>query len=1089
MGPSTTVPTNTRLPDLAGGRSVVLVVDQQQSTPPEVFSRVIGQEPGRRLDPLWPGGVPPEVISVRDRDHAVDVWDRELVAAVILIPPSDDRQLRERTLDLHHLSARAPLIVVHDGPAEVKADLVEWGADDAVERGLLDVELVPSLMTELHRRRRIALEQTVSAHVLIDVLSFDSGYVVLDMSGRVVESALRSGEPWFGGLTGLSGVDLIAPGDDARRFASALRQAQSVPSVVRTVEVEVVSSTPDRRWLEISLVNLGSVSALEGVVAMHRDVTPGHRLSAPNGRGGADESVLDCLAEGVVAFAPDGTITHWNESAARLLGTPVADAVGADINALVPHVVPPGPEPPDSWSDEVLVVQSDGEQVLERHFTRMWDPGRKLRETVLVVSSAIDEHAASAIARRFAAILDSSSEAILSTASDGDITTWNVAAARMYGYRAEEAVGRHVSMLVPEERRPELATILRRVAAGSVVEHLETVRRGKDGTEAMVVLSLSPLFDAGGAAVGSITVARDVVEQRVAEADRVLAETLFAGTFWRSTFGMGMADLVGRLTHVNPTLCELLGRPARDLIGHQLTDFAHVEEASPDGDGIPVLREGTDSYTDERRYCRPDGTVIWLQANVTLSRGPQAEALYLMLQVLDITSRKRVELELEHRALHDDLTGLPNRALLNDRLEQALAVARRTGGGVGVAFLDVDGFKNVNDVLGHRAGDSLLVGLGQRLSAAVRPEDTVARFGGDEFVILCTDVTIEEMSGLAERIGSTMVDRFDVGGHEVEVHASLGITVSAAQSSVQSMLSEADAAMFRAKELGRNRVAVFDDTIRARAADFLDGERALRLAIARQDLVAFYQPVMDLATDRPIGVEALVRWVREDGRVVLPGEFIPLAEESGLIVRLGELMLLEAAQTVSAWNAGVSGDGGLWVAVNLSARQFAEPTLVDAVRHALAATGLAPDKLHLEMTETVVMHDVEESIVRLDQIRALGVHVSVDDFGTGYSSLAYLKQLPVDTLKIDRRFIDGVASDPDDRSIVEAVISLGQALGLMCLAEGVESDEQLEALVQLGCESGQGYLWAHAMAEGDARRWLSMRGCPRDGPEPRGTDA
>ena len=464
--------------------------------------------------------------------------------------------------------------------------------------------------------------------------------------------------------------------------------------------------------------------------------------------------------------------------------------------------------------------------------------------------------------------------------------------------------------------------------------------------------------------------------------------------------------------------------------------------------------------------------MVWLQANVTLIRGPAGAPLYLMVQALDITARKRMEYELEHRALHDDLTGLPNRALLNDRLEQALAVTGRTGGHIGVVFLDVDGFKNVNDALGHGTGDNLLVELGHRLCMAVRPDDTVARFGGDEFVILCADVTIESMELLAARIGAALSERFTVGGKDVEVHASLGITLSAPESTPQSLLSEADAAMFRAKELGRNQVAVFDDTLRARAAEFLEGEKALRLAIARRDLVAFYQPIIDLAAGRPIGVEALVRWIRPDGSVVTPDQFIPLAEATGLIVRLGELMLLEAVQTVAGWNAAGPSDQQLWVSVNLSARQLVEPSLLETVRHTLAASGLLPGQLHLEITETVVMGDVEASIVKLEQIRGLGVRVSIDDFGTGYSSLAYLRQLPVDTLKIDRRFVDGVVDEPDDLSIVEAVIGLSRSLGLTSLAEGVETDDQLQALVRLGCELGQGYLWARPMTADDALEWV-----------------
>ncbi len=830
----------------------------------------------------------------------------------------------------------------------------------------------------------------------------------------------------------------------------------------------------------MTLVNVSAVSPLDGVVATHRDVTGHLRTSAaaappppPVGM-----PVLDLLAEGVAIYGPDGTIRAWNGAATRLLGTSTDRALGTDVQDLVPHVPPVVPErdgEPDVWSDEVRTVLADGsEQVLERRFTRVRGEEGALRETVLVVSSATESREAAAVSQRFTAILDSSSEAILAKTTDGVITTWNEAATRMYGYAADEAIGRHISMLVPEERRAELVTIMHRVMAGTAVERLETVRRRKDGTEARVILNVSPLFDEVGAVAGAITVASDVTGQRAAEAELDLAETRFDGAFRHSAFGMAMADLVGRMTTVNPALAELLGRSPRELVGHLLSDFDAPEEVSPDDRAIPSVRDGTDSYSDERRYQRADGSVVWLQANITLIRGTMEEPLYLMVQALDITARKRIELELEHRALHDDLTGLPNRALLNDRLDQALAAARRSGGRIGVAFLDVDGFKHVNDALGHGTGDDLLVELGRRLGMTVRPEDTVARFGGDEFVIICTDVSMDEMERLAARVSTALSERFEVGGHDIEVHASLGITVSDAGSSVQSILSEADAAMFRAKDLGRNQVAVFDDTLRARAAEYLDGEKALRLAIARRELVAYYQPIVDLATGRAIGVEALARWVRDDGVVVPPLQFIPLAESTGLIVRLGELMLEEAAATVAGWNRYRGEEEALWVSVNLSARQLTEPTLVESVRQVLDTTGLRPGQLHLEVTESVVMDDVRTSIVRLDEIRVLGARLSIDDFGTGYSSLAYLKQLPVDTLKIDHSFVDGVVDDADDRTIVEAVVGLGRALGLICLAEGVETADQRDALVHMGCQLGQGFLWSRPMPEDDARRWLSV---------------
>jgi diguanylate cyclase (GGDEF)-like protein/PAS domain S-box-containing protein len=1050
---------------------VVVVLDPQLTPSHPAVGQLVahGADPG--WDGLWSASTRLEVLEARDLDQMRRLTRTAAVVAVIVLLAPADRRVDRRVRALRAIVADVPLLVVGDGVARRRADLVGWGADDVLERRALGAELLPSLATEVRRARRHDLARRESAHLLAAALFAESGYALLDGMGTVALVARRSTEPWSARLIGLRAADLVV-GADAARFEGARRLAGRSPSSPCTVEVEVVSPTPGRRWLEITLVDVGEASMMDGVVATHRDVTVRHV-----GGGGDGSTVIECLAEGVVVYGPDGIVTAWNESAGRLLGVPAVEAVGARVELLIGQVPPQGAGAggPRTWTDEVVVVRPGGfDQVIERRFTRLRGGHGVLGETVLVVSPATERQATEAITRRFAAILDSSSEAIVCTTILGVITTWNAAAERMYGYSADEVVGRHVGMLVSEDYRAELDSILARVAAGLSVERLETVHR-KDASESVVLLGASPLCDRDGTVVGAISVARDITELRAAEAERELAELRFDGAFKRSTFGMAMSDLLGRLTNVNPAMADLLGVPPHQLVGRQLSDFAFSEARPLHDGGLPSVHEGADSYSDERRYRRPDGVIVWLQANVSLVRGPDEEPLYLMVQALDISSRKQVEYELEHRALHDDLTGLPNRALLNDRLDQALAVARRASNQVGVVFLDVDGFKHVNDALGHGTGDSLLVELGQRLCAAVRPDDTVARFGGDEFVILCADVDVGSMEVLARRIRASVAERFAVGGHDVEVHGSLGITVSAPESTVQSLLSEADAAMFRAKELGRNQVAVFDETLRAKAAEFLKGEKALRVAIARRDLVAYYQPIIDLDADRPIGVEALVRWIRSDGSVVAPGQFIPMAETTGLIVRLGELVLLQSAETVAAWNAGVGEDEQLWVSVNLSARQLVEPTLVDTVRAALDTSGLRPDLLHLEITETVMMGDVDASIARLGQIRTLGVHLAMDDFGTGYSSLAYLKQLPVDTLKIDHSFVDGVVSDPDDRTIVEAVIGLGRALGLTCLAEGVETHEQLEALMHLGCELGQGYLWARPMPADDARAWLTQQ--------------
>jgi diguanylate cyclase (GGDEF)-like protein len=466
---------------------------------------------------------------------------------------------------------------------------------------------------------------------------------------------------------------------------------------------------------------------------------------------------------------------------------------------------------------------------------------------------------------------------------------------------------------------------------------------------------------------------------------------------------------------------------------------------------------------------------VWLQLSVNLVRSGDDEPAYFMVQMQDITERKQMERELSHRAMHDDLTGLPNRALLNNRLEHAVGASRRTGKQIGLVFLDVDGFKDLNDALGHAAGDQLLVQVGERLAASVRPGDTVARFGGDEFVIVCADVTVDTMTALAGRIGDAMEPVFELEGRSVSLRASLGITISRPGSSAESLLSEADTAMYRAKELSRGGAAVFDESLRTRAAALLEGERSLRRALGQEEFHVYYQPVIDMRTEQAVGVEALVRWHTPDGRVVLPDEFIPMAERSGLIVGLGEIVLAQASAEVVRWNSRSPEAEPLWVSVNLSARQLGEAHLVELVDRVLTESGLPASLLHFEVAESVVMHDVDRSIEVLRDLRRLGVGLAIDDFGTGASSLAHLKQLPVDTLKVDRSLVANLGTDANGTSIVKAVIGLGRALGMRCLAEGVETGEQASALDELGCQLGQGYLWSRPLGPPDADLWAAAR--------------
>jgi diguanylate cyclase (GGDEF)-like protein len=418
-----------------------------------------------------------------------------------------------------------------------------------------------------------------------------------------------------------------------------------------------------------------------------------------------------------------------------------------------------------------------------------------------------------------------------------------------------------------------------------------------------------------------------------------------------------------------------------------------------------------------------------------------------------------------HQATHDALTGLPNRSLVLDRLDQALARSERTGGRVTVLFADLDRFKVVNDSFGHPAGDGVLLCVSQRLRAAVRPHDTVGRLAGDEFVIVCEDLTDREALDVAERVAAAVSQPIELEGRESVITASIGIAHGDPGTRAEDMLRDSDVAMYGAKERGRSRIELFDAEMRRRMIERLDMEQSLRAAIAAGDLRLDYQPIVAFDHWKVVAAEALLRWDHPTRGAVEPAEFIPLAEESGLILPLGRWVLLEACRQLAEWRA--DGRPELQVTVNLSARQFSDPGLIDVVAEALARADLPAEALWLEITESVLMEEVEATAETLVALKRLGVHLAVDDFGTGYSSLSYLKRFPVDLLKIDRSFIDGLGTDPEDGAIVLAIVSLAQALRLEVVAEGVEHFHQLEALHRLGCDAVQGYLLARpAPADG-----------------------
>jgi diguanylate cyclase (GGDEF)-like protein/PAS domain S-box-containing protein len=905
----------------------------------------------------------------------------------------------------------------------------------------------------------------------LDVVGPDGSVICSSSSGA--RPGAYAGAGWLAGA--LKGPLLIGPISDARTGRQVLLASAPVPghgAVIGVLDLEaagpalassyggprpleflvtsadgktvVARSIDPARWVGKALVGTSFVGALTTLSqAERRDVDGTPRLYGTSKVAGtawlvyAGASRADALAAandlnrrelgitliGLLVILAAAFVMY------RRIARPIRQ-LSLEVRAATGHI----PTAPISMSGPTEVLSLVGD----------------FRKLVVAAESEL------VTASRLAAIVESSADAIIGKTLDGVITTWNAGAKGMYGYTADEAVGCNISMVVPSDRCDELPDLLERLGRGERVEPLETERIRKDGVVLDVSITVSPVRDATGRIVGASSVARDITHAKLAVRALRASEARKTAVVESAPDCIITMDHEGRIIEFNPAAEHTFGYSKAAVVGREMAEVI-----------IPPSRRDAHRAGLARYLATGEGSIIGRRFEITAMRADGTEfPVELAISKVDlpgppifigflrdVTEPQRAERELLHQAMHDGLTGLPNRLLLVDRLQVALERAGRQATQVAVVFVDIDRFKDVNTAHGHAGGDALLSEVARRLASGIRGSDTVARFGGDEFVVV-SEGSEPFADSLADRLRASMTAPCTVGGTEVPITVSMGVVVGRGGDYPDALLRDADVALFQAKAKGRNRTEFFSDALRLASQERLALMAELHRAVDQHEFSLRFQPVVRLDDASIVGAEALLRWEHPERGTVEPDEFISVAEETGLIIPIGRWVIEESCRRLAEWQRFVP---KLTMAVNVSARQLTAPGLDEIVQAAFRENGLEPSCLLLEVTEGVVMDDVDFFRGILADLRTTGARTAIDDFGTGYSSLAYLERFPVDVLKIDQCFVAGLPDDTYDLAIVRAVIAISQALNLSLVAEGVEHQAQAEALLGLGCQDAQGY--------------------------------
>jgi len=803
----------------------------------------------------------------------------------------------------------------------------------------------------------------------------------------------------------------------------------------------------------------------------------------------------------IISFADEATPPMLNRQALQLLGPGNVPPQGsAPGNHPWRAFTPVGAAVPEEdlplnralWRGETLenmdlrVVLADGtERWIQANAAPVLDAHGEIRAAVVVFHDTTEARQTARELDRFKFFLESGVEEVYLVRPDGVLAYANEAVARSLGHQRSDLLDRPLSLIDPDFSQKAVQTLLRRVRTGPYTFETSQVTR----TGGRVLKEIKAFYMRSGEEEFICAFGQDITERKRMQLELESTRTLFSAAMDQALTGIAIADAAtGRVIMANPAIAAMVDLTPADLERMHMGEhpqgwrFKREDGAVIPASESPLIRSviaGESTRDLVVRFLSDGKPDRWLLINAAPILGADGAIKAGIMVLADITARKQMEAQLLFKAHHDALTGLANRILCLERIQSVLEDCQRRNTLFAVAFIDLDRFKMLNDSLGHSFGDRVLVEAARLLVLGMGGQGQVCRFGGDEFVLIVDEpATAEEAQGVIKSALDSLCTPFIVEGQEVRLAASVGVVVGPTADSpkAEDILQNADMAMHRAKDTGRDRIRMFHPGMLRRARELMALDADMRRALEQDEFLVYYQPVMSIIGDRALGFEALVRWKSPTRGLVTPHAFIPHAEESGLIVPLGDLVLRRACATMAGWRKCYPAARSMTLAVNLSARQFNQPDIVESVRQILCESGLPPAWLKLELTESTLMGDPEAALSSMRRLKALGVSLAIDDFGTGYSSLAYLQRFPVDMLKIDRSFVQDLPrEDSDSRELARAIMALARSLRLGVVAEGVETREQLELLAELGCEAVQGYYFSPPLPEAGVPEFLGPR--------------